>query len=221
MVTDTLLLCRATGAGCCASVHDIRSILDLGMGTGETTVRLLRSAPRRHGGWRGREPHDAAAAAERLGSRLEESHVALLQERCPREFDLVVARWQSITSTALRRPTCSARTRSAETGRTVCARGSVVPERSDDAVSSRPGLRQAEHRWLSRCPGLRRRDSAPVSVTMEREWTSRVDPRRPRLSRQGSLVRCETRMTQLPSDYFNLPVADVDPEIAEILRAGS
>ncbi len=93
MVSDTLpgyaelqnQLAIATGTGA-------QRILDLGIGTGETTLRVLGRHPNATVTALDESPTMLAAAAERIGARLTEAHVGLLQEALPAgEFDLVVS----------------------------------------------------------------------------------------------------------------------------------
>jgi len=157
MVTDTLPgYAELQEQVAAASGHDIRSILDLGMGTGETTVRLLD----RHRASRvvgvDESPTMLRAAAERLGSRLEESHVALLQEPLPDgEFDLVVS---ALAVHHLDGPEKADLFRRVHGvlrpgGRFVLG-DLVVPERSDDAVVEqtpgydKPSTVAEQVRWL-------------------------------------------------------------------------
>ncbi len=93
MVSDTLpgyaelqeRLAIATGAGA-------HRILDLGIGTGETTVSVLGRHPHATVAGLDESPTMLAAAAERIGERLTETHVGLLQDTLPPgEFDLVVS----------------------------------------------------------------------------------------------------------------------------------
>ena len=139
-----------------ASGDGIRSILDLGMGTGETSVRLLD----RHRASRvvgvDESPTMLRAAAERLGSRLEDAHVALLQEPLPDgEFDLVVS---ALAVHHLDGPEKADLFRRVHGvlrpgGRFVLG-DLVVPERSDDAVVEqtpgydKPSTVAEQVRWL-------------------------------------------------------------------------
>ena len=93
MVSDTLpgyvelqeRLAAASGTGA-------RRILDLGIGTGETSARVLEHHP--HAAVTGvdESPTMLDAAAARIGPRLTDSHVGLLQDALPAgEFDLVVS----------------------------------------------------------------------------------------------------------------------------------
>jgi L-threonylcarbamoyladenylate synthase len=137
MVTDTLpgyaelqeQVAAASGYGVC-------SILDLGMGTGETAARLL---DRHHASWVvgvDESPAMLGAAAERLGSRLEETHVALLQEPLPDgEFDLVVSALAVHHLDGHEKADLFRRVHGVlrPSGRFVLG-DVVVPERTDDAV---------------------------------------------------------------------------------------
>ncbi|HEX3805125.1 MAG TPA: Sua5/YciO/YrdC/YwlC family protein [Solirubrobacteraceae bacterium] len=75
-----------------ASGSDARRILDLGIGTGETSVRLLERHPEATLFGIDESPTMLAAAVERLGRRMGGSRVGLLQEPLPTgEFDLVAS----------------------------------------------------------------------------------------------------------------------------------
>ncbi len=75
-----------------ASGFDALRILDLGIGTGETSVRLLERHPEATVFGIDESPTMLAAAVERLGTRMGGSRVGLLQEPLPTgEFDLVVS----------------------------------------------------------------------------------------------------------------------------------
>ena len=93
MVTDTLpgferlqeQVAAASGAGA-------RRILDLGIGTGETALRLLERHPDAVVVGVDESPAMLDAAAQRLGPRLAGTHVALLQAPLPEgRFDLVAS----------------------------------------------------------------------------------------------------------------------------------
>jgi len=93
MVTDTLpgferlqeQVAAASGAGA-------RRILDLGIGTGETALRLLQRHPDAVVVGVDESPAMLDAAAQRLGPRLAGTHVALLQAPLPEgRFDLVAS----------------------------------------------------------------------------------------------------------------------------------
>lgn len=69
-----------------------RRILDLGIGTGETSARVLARHPGATVVGVDESPAMLGAAQQLLGERLVETHVALLQEPLPEgEFDLVVS----------------------------------------------------------------------------------------------------------------------------------
>ncbi len=93
MVTDTLPgYERLQQQVADASGQGVRTILDLGIGTGETSARVLD----RHAGSSvvgfDESPTMLDAAAKRLGARLEQAHVGMLQDPLPdRQFDLVVS----------------------------------------------------------------------------------------------------------------------------------
>jgi L-threonylcarbamoyladenylate synthase len=75
-----------------ASGSDALRILDLGIGTGETSMRLLDRHPGATVFGIDESPTMLAAAVERLGRRMGGTRVALLQEPLPTgEFDLVVS----------------------------------------------------------------------------------------------------------------------------------
>jgi tRNA (cmo5U34)-methyltransferase len=93
MVADTLpgyeelqaQVARAAGQGA-------QTILELGIGTGETSARLLERHPLAQITALDESPAMLAAAAERLGDRLVAAHVGLLQDPLPEgRFDLVVS----------------------------------------------------------------------------------------------------------------------------------
>lgn len=157
MVTDTLPgYAELQEQVAAASGDGIRSILDLGMGTGETAARLLA----RHRASRvvgvDESPTMLRAAAERLGSRLEEAHVALLQEPLPDgEFDLVVSALAIHHLDAAEKADLFRRVRGVlrPSGRFVLG-DLVVPERRDDAVVEltqgydKPSTVAEQVRWL-------------------------------------------------------------------------
>ena len=207
MVTDTLPgYTELQEQVAAASGHDIRSILDLGMGTGETAMRLLDRHRASSVVGVDESPTMLRAAAERLGSRLEEAHVALLQEPLPDgEFDLVVSALAVHHLDGPEKADLFRRIHGALSpgGRFVLG-DLVVPERTDDAVVEQtPGYDKpdtvAGPGALARGGGIRARVGH-----VEREGPRR-DRRRDlrmnhrgagrglRLSRQGSLVLCETR----------------------------
>lgn len=75
-----------------ASGHGVRTILDLGIGTGETTAQLLDRHPEAWVVGVDESPTMLDAAAQRLGTRLQEARVGLLQDPLPDgPFDLVVS----------------------------------------------------------------------------------------------------------------------------------
>ena len=93
MVSDTLpgyaelqeRLAAATGTGA-------RRILDLGIGTGETTARVLKRHPDAEVTGVDESPTMLDAAAARIGPRLVNAQVGLLQDELPAgDFDLVVS----------------------------------------------------------------------------------------------------------------------------------
>ncbi len=93
MVSDTLpgyaelqeRLATATGTGA-------RRILDLGIGTGETSVRVLPHHPEAEVTGVDESPTMLEAAAARIGPHLVNAHVGLLQDELPAgDFDLVVS----------------------------------------------------------------------------------------------------------------------------------
>ena len=76
-----------------ASDGEVKRILDLGTGTGETAVRLLDAHPRAVIFAVDENAKMLGVARERLGSRLDGMQVAMLQEPLPGgSFDLVVER---------------------------------------------------------------------------------------------------------------------------------
>jgi tRNA threonylcarbamoyl adenosine modification protein (Sua5/YciO/YrdC/YwlC family) len=75
-----------------ASGSDVHRILDLGIGTGETSVRLLERHPEATLFGIDESPTMLAAAVERLGRQMAGSRVGMLQEPLPTgEFDLVAS----------------------------------------------------------------------------------------------------------------------------------
>ncbi len=157
MVTDTLPgYTELQEQVAAASGHDIRSILDLGMGTGETAMRLLDRHRASSVVGVDESPTMLRAAAERLGSRLEEAHVALLQEPLPDgEFDLVVSALAVHHLDGPEKADLFRRIHGALSpgGRFVLG-DLVVPERTDDAVVEqtpgydKPDTAQDQVRWL-------------------------------------------------------------------------
>ncbi len=75
-----------------AAGQGAQTILELGIGTGETAARLLEQNPLAQITGVDESPAMLAAAAARLGERLVAAHVGLLQEPLPEgRFDLVVS----------------------------------------------------------------------------------------------------------------------------------
>ncbi len=93
MVTDTLPgYERLQQQVADASGHGVRTILDLGIGTGETSARALERHTASSVVGVDESPTMLNAAANRLGARLEQAHVGMLQEPLPEgQFDLVVS----------------------------------------------------------------------------------------------------------------------------------
>ncbi len=113
-----------------------RTILDLGIGTGEAAARLLEQNPRALVTGVDESPAMLAAAAERLGESLAGSHVGQLQDTLPAgRFEVVVSvlavhHLDPLEKARLFR---EVRERLAPGGRFVLG-DVVVPERPEDAV---------------------------------------------------------------------------------------
>jgi len=140
----------AAGAGA-------RTILDLGIGTGETSARLLALNPDAEITGLDESPAMLAAAAERLGERLVAAHVGMLQEDLPPgRFDLVVSALAVHHLDAQEKAHLFARVRErvAHDGRFVLG-DVVVAESADEAAVEltvgydKPSTVDEQLRWLS------------------------------------------------------------------------
>ena len=206
-----------------------RRVLELGTGTGETAARLL-AAPSRGAADRCRRrarrcwPWPARGFAGRSGRP---ARAARLQEAAARRARSTSwpARCASTTSTPTTSATCSRASAAAlAPGGAVRARrrGRARRPRGCRDPRSPPGYDQPEHgrraARLAARGGLRGPRCSGRTVTWpccraERRagrWTVRRSARR----RPSVASPC---VTDLPPDFFNRPLAEVDPEIAEVL----
>ena len=212
---DELVASSGTGA---------RRILELGTGTGETAAPAARSSPR--GGAAGIDESAAmlAAARARAAGRAGRAARRTARGAAARRARSTSwpARCASTTSTPSGRQSCSRAfaARSAPGGRFVLADVVVPadPARGRDVTDR--GLRPAPARWPTSSSGSPRRDSTPgwwVSGDLAR---GRGSPGRRLGGRPlAPLVSRQSVSVELPPDFFNRPLAEVDPEIAEVLGA--
>jgi SAM-dependent methyltransferase len=204
-----------------ATGTDATRILELGTGTGETARRLLARHP--NASLLGLDASEAmlAAARETLAPQRVELRVARLEEPLPGEtFDLVASALAVHHLTARHKEQLFARiARALQPGGRFVLADVVVPTDPADAVTSltpdfarakRPGA--ADHVLLqgSRCDRgsqarghKSRRRAGQTATALAVALTAGI---------VGTSVTVE-----LPPDFFNRPVSEVDPEIAEVL----